>query len=185
MKYYVIINGNSSLNIQGLAIESLPNISKPLIRTTREEIDGRDGDIITKLGYSAYDKTLNIKQLERYYTPESVEKYKNAVLSRQQIAEEIWKEDSLIQGRTIDVNITRLRKKIKPYDKNLITIEELLIKLNFADFIRRFERENMNIITFGENIDYDKKIATIKERLTDYAREVIPQQREVEPIIES
>ena len=60
MKYYVIINGNSSLDIQGLAIESLPNISKPLIRTTREEIDGRDGDIITKLGYSAYDKTLNI-----------------------------------------------------------------------------------------------------------------------------
>ena len=71
------------------------------------------------------------------------------------------------------------------YDKNLITIEELLIKLNFADFIRRFERENMNIITFGENIDYDKKIATIKERLTDYAREIIPQQKEVEPIIES
>ena len=69
------------------------------------------------------------------------------------------------------------------YDKNLITIEELLIKLNFADFIRRFERENMNIITFGENIDYDKKIATIKERLTDYAREIIPQK--VEPIIES
>ena len=68
------------------------------------------------------------------------------------------------------------------YDKNLITIEELLIKLNFADFVRRFERENMNIITFGENIDYDKKIATIKERLTDYAREIIPQERNVEPI---
>ena len=68
------------------------------------------------------------------------------------------------------------------YDKNLITIEELLIKLNFADFIRRFERENMNIISFGENIDYDKKINTIKERLTDYAREIIPQK--VEPITE-
>ena len=48
------------------------------------------------------------------------------------------------------------------YDKQLITIEELLIKLNFADFVRRFERENMNIITFGENIDYDTKIDTIK-----------------------
>ena len=68
------------------------------------------------------------------------------------------------------------------YDKNLVTIEELLIKLNFADFIRRFERENMNIISFGENIDYDKKINTIKERLTDYAREIIPQK--VEPITE-
>lgn len=67
------------------------------------------------------------------------------------------------------------------YDKNLITIEELMVKLNFADFVRRFERENMNIITFGENIDYDTKIDTIKERLMDYAREIIPQQKEVEP----
>ena len=66
------------------------------------------------------------------------------------------------------------------YDKELISIEELLIKLNFADFIRRFERENMNIISFGENIDYEKKINTIKERLTDYAREIIPQTK-VEP----
>ena len=60
------------------------------------------------------------------------------------------------------------------YDKSLVSIEELLIKLNFADFIKRFERENMNIITFGENIDYDKKIDTIKERLMDYAREIAP-----------
>ena len=60
MKYYVIINGESSLDIQGLAIESLPAISKPLMRSKREEIDGRDGDIITQLGFSAYDKTLKI-----------------------------------------------------------------------------------------------------------------------------
>ena len=63
------------------------------------------------------------------------------------------------------------------YDKGLVTIEELLIKLNFADFIRRFERENMNIITFGETIDYQKKIDTIKERLLDYAKEIAPQQQ--------
>lgn len=62
------------------------------------------------------------------------------------------------------------------YDKSLVSIEELLIKLNFADFIKRFERENMNIITFGENIDYDKKIDTIKERLMEYAREIAPKQ---------
>ena len=62
------------------------------------------------------------------------------------------------------------------YDKNLVSIEDLLIKLNFADFIRRFERENMNIISFGENIDYQKKIDIIKERLADYAREIAPNQ---------
>lgn len=60
MKYYIIINGVSSETIQGLAIESLPAISKPLQRSKQETIDGRDGDIITKLGYSAYDKTLKI-----------------------------------------------------------------------------------------------------------------------------
>ena len=70
------------------------------------------------------------------------------------------------------------------YDKQLISIEELLIKLNFADFIKRFERENMNVISFGETIDYAKKIDTIKERLTEYAREIIPEQKSIEPINE-
>lgn len=36
------------------------------------------GQLMDKLGFS---KTLNIQQLEKYYTPESVEKFKNAVLN--------------------------------------------------------------------------------------------------------
>ena len=66
------------------------------------------------------------------------------------------------------------------YKDSLIPVEQLLVKLNFADFIKRFERENMNIIEFGANIDYDKKIATIKEQLTKYAEE-IKQPEKVEP----
>ena len=57
---YVILNGVKSNTVKGLLIQSLPPISKPLIRTQREEIDGRDGDIVTKLGYSAYDKPMTI-----------------------------------------------------------------------------------------------------------------------------
>ena len=60
MRNYVIINGVNSLTIQGLAINNLPPITKPMIRTQREEIDGRDGDIVTELGYSAYDKQMEI-----------------------------------------------------------------------------------------------------------------------------
>lgn len=60
MKDYVIINGVSSKTKTGLAINILPPITKPEMRTLVEEIDGRDGDIITKLGYSAYDKTIEI-----------------------------------------------------------------------------------------------------------------------------
>lgn len=60
MRYYVILNGVNSLTKQGLAIRELPPISKPSMRTLKEEIDGRNGDIITDLGYSAYDKEIEI-----------------------------------------------------------------------------------------------------------------------------
>ena len=57
---YCILNGYKSTLIKGLLIQSLPPISKPLMRTTVEEIDGRDGDIVTELGYAAYDKIMTI-----------------------------------------------------------------------------------------------------------------------------
>lgn len=57
---YIIINGVSSKSVGGLLIQNLPAISKPKIRTSVEEIDGRDGDIVTTLGYAAYDKTFDI-----------------------------------------------------------------------------------------------------------------------------
>lgn len=57
---YIILNDVSSLTIQGLIISSLPAITKPKIRTSIEEIDGRDGDIVTQLGYAAYDKAVEI-----------------------------------------------------------------------------------------------------------------------------
>ena len=57
---YVIINGVNSNTIPGLLIQSLPPISKPLMRTEVVEIDGRDGDIVYELGYSAYDKQISI-----------------------------------------------------------------------------------------------------------------------------
>lgn len=57
---YIELNGARSNSITGLLIQSLPPISKPLIRAQVEEIDGRDGDIITKLGYSAYNKEIEI-----------------------------------------------------------------------------------------------------------------------------
>ena len=57
---FIVLNGKDSRYIQGLLITELPPISKPKQRTKTETIDGRDGDIITRLGYSAYDKTLKI-----------------------------------------------------------------------------------------------------------------------------
>ena len=60
MRNYVIQNGKDSRYIKGLLIQELPPITKPLMRTSIEQIDGRDGDLITRLGYSAYDKKMKI-----------------------------------------------------------------------------------------------------------------------------
>lgn len=57
---YIELNGIRSDTISGLIIQELPPITKPKLRANIEEIDGRDGDIITPLGYSAYDKELLI-----------------------------------------------------------------------------------------------------------------------------
>lgn len=57
---YIELNGEKSTSVKGLIIQSLPPISKPKMRTSIETIDGRDGDIVTKLGYAAYDKQLSI-----------------------------------------------------------------------------------------------------------------------------
>ena len=57
---YVIINGVSSDTIQGLQVLSLPPITKPKMRRQADTIDGRAGDIITELGYEAYDRTITV-----------------------------------------------------------------------------------------------------------------------------
>ena len=71
--------------MQGLLIQSLPPITKPKIRTERIEIDGRDGDIITELGYEAYDRQVTIglygnydvDEVIRYFNSEGVATFSN------------------------------------------------------------------------------------------------------------
>ena len=85
MRYFVAINNQNSLEVTGLYISKLPPISKPLQRTNIEEIDGRDGDIVTTLGYSAYDKEMeiglfgdyNIDEIISFFTQEGTITFSN------------------------------------------------------------------------------------------------------------
>ena len=46
---------------------------------------------------------------------------KGNVFSREEILSRIWKDEVYVLDRTIDVNITRLRKKIGIYGKRIVT----------------------------------------------------------------
>lgn len=46
---------------------------------------------------------------------------RGTILSREQIMKRVWREEVIVLDRTIDVNITRMRKKLKHYGKHIIT----------------------------------------------------------------
>ncbi len=46
---------------------------------------------------------------------------RNRVFTRDEILTKVWPDEVIVLDRTIDVNITRLRKKIGDYGKNIVT----------------------------------------------------------------
>ncbi len=46
---------------------------------------------------------------------------RSRIFSREEILERVWTDEVVVLDRTIDVNITRLRKKIDEYGRNIIT----------------------------------------------------------------
>ena len=43
------------------------------------------------------------------------------IFSREEILRRVWSDEVIVLGRTIDVNITRLRRKIGPYGEHVVT----------------------------------------------------------------
>lgn len=47
--------------------------------------------------------------------------HRGQVFSRQEVLERVWPSDVVVTDRTVDVNITRMRKKIGPYSSCIVT----------------------------------------------------------------
>ncbi len=136
----VILNGTSSAEFEGLIIQSLPPISKPKKRAQIEEINGRDGDIVTLLGYAAYEKSFNIGLSYNYDIDEIINFFNsegNVTFSNEpdkyykyKILEQIDFE-RLIRFKTATVNMHVQPFKYSTIEKMKTFVTNLL---NFNDY---------------------------------------------------
>ncbi|MDP4239060.1 MAG: response regulator transcription factor [Bacteroidota bacterium] len=80
-----------------------------------------------KLEMSLDNKKVLLEGIEIPFTKKEFEILKlllgnkNRVFSRDEMLNLVWSDEVIVLDRTIDVNITRLRKKIGPYGKNIVT----------------------------------------------------------------
>jgi len=88
-----------------------------------------------------------------------------------------WKNDpAMLRRMRILADLEPLRhltraEALDLYRDRLINAETYRLKVNFPAYIRRFERENTNVSSFGEALAYDRKIAIIAAKLMEYSKE--------------
>lgn len=101
-------------------------------------------------------------ELDALYSKVIETEYRNNPLMRQRL---------MILADLEPYNHLTRDEVIELHDKGMATKEDVIIKTNFVDYIKRFERENISVTEFGDGIDYDKKIQAISDRLKEYASE--------------
>ena len=108
--------------------EGLVRIRAVLRRTTPQQEEG--GKNILKFQGLVLDldkKTVTIEGEPVAFTKTEFEilhtllDERGRVFSRQELINRVWPSDVLVLDRTVDVNITRLRKKIGPFAKCIVT----------------------------------------------------------------
>lgn len=83
--------------------------------------------VYDQLTMSLENKKVSLHGVEVAFTKKEFEmlklflENKNRVFTREEILSRVWSDEVIVLDRTIDVNITRLRKKIGEYGKNIIT----------------------------------------------------------------
>jgi hypothetical protein len=73
-----------------------------------------------------------------------------------------------------DISVTDLNAM----QVNLTDPERFLLKLDFNNFVLRFERENINILEFGSLISPELKINSITKKLLEYVRQQLKEAAE-------
>lgn len=109
--------------------EVLVRVRAVLRRTTAQPEEGSNNNILKYQGLvlDLDKKTVTIEGQAVAFTKTEFEilhtllDERGRVFSRQELINRVWPSDVLVLDRTVDVNITRLRKKIGPFSKCIVT----------------------------------------------------------------
>lgn len=109
--------------------EVLVRVRAVLRRTTTQSEEGSNNNILKYQGLvlDLDKKTVTIEGEAVAFTKTEFEilhtllDERGRVFSRQELINRVWPSDVLVLDRTVDVNITRLRKKIGPFSKCIVT----------------------------------------------------------------
>ena len=104
-------------------------VATPLVEQPAEVEESVDDGIVRyeTLVVNTLDKSCYIDEEEIQLTRKEFDilvlllSSRGTILSREQIMKRVWSEEVVVLDRTIDVNITRLRKKLGIYGNNIIT----------------------------------------------------------------
>ena len=140
-----------------------------------------------RLRYGAGFIDCNINYGTRFFLQSVAELWKNYKDAKEQGASEavldaIYDQIIVTEYRTNPQQMRRMRilgdlepyrhlarEEVKTlYDAGVIDEATLKEKMLFSDLVKRFERENINVLEFGEGMPYDKKIEKIAETLKSY-----------------
>ena len=100
---------------------------KAVLRRTHEPSPGQQVLTFKSLQLNLDKKTVSIDDEEIPFSKTEFEilalllREKGRVFSRQELINRIWPRDVMVLDRTVDVNITRLRKKIGRFAKCIVT----------------------------------------------------------------
>lgn len=160
------------------------------LKTNFEQAQKFVEDTICKLRYGSAFLSSSINWGTEFYVftaKELYEKYKTAKSNgsseaeldaiSQQIIEVEYRNNPLVLQRMLILRQLEpfanktLNEVIQLKNAGLTDEKKVLLKINFNNYIDRFERENINIVTFGSNLRMSDKINRIYKKLLDYVNE--------------
>ena len=162
-----------------MALKTNFELAQKFIEDTICKLRYGDAFISSSINWGTEFYVFTIKELYDKYKTAKDNGASEAELDAitQQILEVEYRNNSLVMQRML------ILKQLEPYphstreeiinlfSKGLLDKKKVSLKLNFSSYIDRFERENIDIVAFGNKLELKEKVKIIYKKLLEYVSE--------------